>query len=136
MVEPPGPKRINEADLVTTKELGGSPLAVCVCVRACMRACDRACVCTCVCVCSSVCVCVCLSSPTCPLPSTTPTGHGSFGNVMQGTYRYPNGRCIDVAIKILKEVEALNPKHEIMREADTMSVLDHENIVRLIGGWG
>lgn len=81
MVEPPGPKRINEADLVITKELG----------------------------------------------------HGSFGNVMQGTYRYPNGRHVDVAVKILKEVEALNPKHEIMREADTMSVLDHENIVRLIG---
>ena len=55
---------------------------------------------------------------------------------MQGTYRYPNGQRVDVAIKILKEVEALNPKHEIMREADTMSVLDHENIVRLIGGWG
>ena len=109
-------------------------LCVCACVRACVRATVRVCVHVFVCV--QVCVCVCVSSPTRPLPSTTPTGHGSFGNVMQGTYRYPNGRCIDVAIKILKEVEALNPKHEIMREADTMSVLDHENIVRLIGGWG
>ena len=73
----------------------------------------------------------------CPHTELLPvTGHGSFGNVMQGTYRYPNGRRIEVAVKILKEVEALNPKHEIMREADTMSVLDHENIVRLIGGWG
>ena len=55
---------------------------------------------------------------------------------MQGTYRYPNGQCIKVAIKILKEVKAVKNKDEIMQEADTMSVLDHENIVQLIGGWG
>ena len=40
MVEPPGPKRINEVDLVTTKELGASPLQrVRVCVHVCVHVC-------------------------------------------------------------------------------------------------
>ena len=70
-----------------------------------------------------------------PHRSSIPSaGRDFLYNVMQGTYRYLNGQCIKVAIKIL--VEALENKDEIMQEAKTMSVLDHENIVRLIGGWG
>ena len=52
---------------------------------------------------------------------------------MKGIYRHPSVGTVEVALKVLKDRESPNPRHEIMKEADTMSQLDHENIVRLIG---
>ena len=78
MVEPPGPKRINEADLVITKELGASPCSLSLslllsfsvagrrvdvtelCVLVCVCTCVRMCVYVCVCVCVPICTCVCV----------------------------------------------------------------------------
>ena len=58
MVQPPGPKRINEADLVIIKELGSSPcsLSLFLCRKK-ESGCNRT---VCVCVCARVCVCVCM----------------------------------------------------------------------------
>jgi hypothetical protein len=67
------------------------------------------------------------------LTVTEDLGHGSFGKVMKGIYRHPSVGTVEVALKVLKDRESPNPRHEIMKEADTMSQLDHENIVRLIG---
>ncbi|XP_053204265.1 uncharacterized protein DDB_G0288805-like isoform X2 [Panonychus citri] len=63
-----------------------------------------------------------------------PLGNGYFGEVFLGTIPSSSGcASIQVAVKVLKLKAIPNHKSEILREAQTMSALDHKHIVRLIG---
>lgn len=60
-------------------------------------------------------------------------GVGNFGSVMKGICKM-RGKDVPVAVKTLKNAE-LDPTVEadLMKEANFMKELDHENIVRMIG---
>ncbi|RWS30954.1 tyrosine-protein kinase ZAP-70-like protein [Leptotrombidium deliense] len=61
-------------------------------------------------------------------------GSGYFGEVFLGTIPSSSGAAsIQVAVKVLKSNTVPNHKSEILKEAQTMSSLDHKHIVRLIG---
>lgn len=60
-------------------------------------------------------------------------GQGNFGSVLKGTYRFSNGKNIEVAVKQLKTEGIATQKSEIEHEAQIMMKLDHHNIVRMIG---
>ncbi|XP_037887710.1 uncharacterized protein LOC119636447 [Glossina fuscipes] len=63
-------------------------------------------------------------------------GDGSFGVVMRGEWlAAPNGRCIPVAVKVLKADNLTQPGiiEDFFREVQAMHALDHSNLIRLYG---
>ena len=65
----PGANASNATHAATSRQMGATPLRVCVCVCVCVCACVCMCVCVCVCACVCTCVCVCVHlSPPGPLP--------------------------------------------------------------------
>uniref|UniRef100_A0A1A9W8D5 Non-specific protein-tyrosine kinase n=1 Tax=Glossina brevipalpis TaxID=37001 RepID=A0A1A9W8D5_9MUSC len=63
-------------------------------------------------------------------------GDGSFGVVMRGEWlAAPSGRCIPVAVKVLKADNLTQPGiiEDFFREVQAMHALDHSNLIRLYG---
>ncbi|XP_043844596.1 tyrosine-protein kinase ZAP-70 isoform X2 [Dromiciops gliroides] len=59
-------------------------------------------------------------------------GSGNFGSVRKGVYKMRK-KQIDVAIKVLKNVNEKSENEEMMKEAQIMHQLDNPYIVRIIG---
>lgn len=62
-------------------------------------------------------------------------GDGSFGVVVKGEWNAPDGRCIPVAVKILKEDALSQPGafDDFMKEVNAMHQLNHPNLIQLYG---
>lgn len=59
-------------------------------------------------------------------------GDGSFGVVRRGDWSTPEGRIVQVAVKVLKQ-DALNQPgifEDFVKEVQAMHQLDHHNLVR------
>ncbi|XP_064489392.1 activated CDC42 kinase 1-like [Ornithodoros turicata] len=62
-------------------------------------------------------------------------GDGSFGVVVKGEWNTPDGRCVPVAVKILKEDALAQPGafDDFMKEVNAMHQLNHSNLIQLYG---
>ncbi|XP_026481333.1 serine/threonine-protein kinase PLK4-like [Ctenocephalides felis] len=66
---------------------------------------------------------------------STKLGDGSFGVVRKGEWRAPNGRVIQVAVKVLKGDILSQPGviDDFFKEVQAMHILNHPNLIRLHG---
>ncbi|KAL3269984.1 hypothetical protein HHI36_009040 [Cryptolaemus montrouzieri] len=62
-------------------------------------------------------------------------GDGSFGVVRRGEWNSPNGKSLQVAVKILKADALSHPGvfEDFIKEVQAMHVLNHKNLIRLYG---